>query len=103
MAERNNDDYVVNQPQMDKFVKAYEFFCGIAAECGGVVEPPKIEPKRINGGITAYFTVFYANGEKLQELSEIVGDMSAISIDSMSNGDVCISFNIPEVFRKSSS
>lgn len=103
MASRNDSDYEVNQPQMQKLIEAYSFFKRVADTSGGTVEPFKISPKAVHGGVTAYYTLFYLTGEDLKKLASIMGNMSAISIDSMANGDVCISFNVPNVFRKKSS
>lgn len=100
LASRNNDDYVVNKAQFDKLIDAYEFFSSIAAESGGSVEDVKLEPKQITGGVTAYFTLFYLHGAKqLDKFAEIIKSMTAISIDAMLDGTVCISFTIPGVFE----
>ena len=99
MGDRRNADYVVDQCQMQKLTEAYEFFCEIAADCDGSIEPLKLEPKRENGDITVYCTLLYLDGENLKKFGKLVGDMGAISIDSMSSGDICLSFTIPGVFR----
>lgn len=100
MESRRNSDYEIDKTQMQKLTRAYEFFAEIAERDGGVVDPLKLEPKAVSGGITAYFTVFYLSGDDMARFSEIVGDMSAISLDSTIDGDVCVSFNIPGVFKK---
>ena len=100
MASRNDSDYEVNQPQMQKLIEAYSFFKRVVDTSGGSIEPFRISPKAIHGGVTAYYPLFYLNGDDLKKLATIVGNMSAISIDSMSNGDVCISYNVPNVFKK---
>jgi len=99
LAERNNDDYVVNFEQMKKLKESYDFFAGLVEECGGEIEPLKLVPKEINGGVTVYMTLLYLSGENLKKFNDIVGNMSAVSIDAMDNGDVCISFTIPAVFK----
>ena len=92
---RNNDNFVVNEVQLKKLENAYAFFL----EHGKNVEL-KLVPREINGGITAYFTVLYLDGDDLARLSRIVGSMGALSIDSTVDGEVCISFTIPGIFRK---
>ena len=99
LAKLSNDDYIINVAQMGKLREAYKFFHDITEECGGEIEPLKLEPKEVNGGITVYMTLFYLSDENLKKFGEIVGNMSAISIDAMEDGDVCISFTIPGVFR----
>ena len=100
MASRNDADYEVNEEQMRKLIDSYAFFTEIAERDGGKVDKLRLKPKEINGGVTCYFTVFYLYGKDLQKFCEIVGNMSAISIDTTSDGDACISFTIPRVFKK---
>ena len=96
---RNDEDYVVNPVQMAKLVQAYQFFAEIAKRDGGSVDPFDITPRMVHSGITAYFPLFYLTGKDLRELAEIVGDMSALTLEATIDGEVCISFNIPNVFR----
>ena len=100
MSKRENADYEKCDEQMKKLSEAYQFFSDIAEEQNGRVDPLRIVPKEEHCGVTAYFTLFYLNGDELQRFSKIVGDMSAISIDSLTDGTVCISFTIPNVFKK---
>ena len=100
MASRSNSDYEVNPEQMQKLIDAYGYFMEIAAIYNGTVEPLKLEPKRINGGITAYFTVFHLAGENIKRFCEVVQGFSALSIDSLEDGTVCLSFTVPKVFRE---
>lgn len=95
MASRNDGEYDVNEVQLKKLENAYAFFM----EHGENVEL-KVIPREINGGITAYVTVFYLNGDDLTTLSGIIGNMGALSIDATTDGQVCISFTIPGVFYK---
>lgn len=100
MEALDDADFEVDQAQMQKFIESYGFFVKVAKTHGGVVEPFKIEPKRVNGGVTAYFTVFHLFGKELQEFCDIVRNMSALSIDSMKDGDICVSFTVPGVFKR---
>lgn len=95
MLSRKSSDYVECEEQMEKVKSAYSFFKSID---GCRMEPLKPNPIKENVGITAYFTVFYLYGDQIAEFQKIVGDMSALSIDALSDGTVCISFNIPNVF-----
>ena len=53
----------------------------------------------VHSGITAYFRVFYVALSEMEEFKEIVQDMTALTLDTTVDGEVCISFNIPNVFR----
>ena len=94
---RKNEDYVVNQPQMDKLVEVLEFFIDSAKELGGKVEPVRLVPKEEHGGVTATFLVFDIYGEKVQRFCKVMSYCFGITIDSTFDG-VCISCTIPEVF-----
>lgn len=100
MASRDNSDYEVNEGQMSKLLDAYKFFLELAHRGGGRVEELQLEPKQEFAGITAYFVVFDVSGEDLKRFAEIVGNCSAFGMDTTSDDEVCISFNIPEVFQK---
>ena len=99
MQSRDNADYTVNREQMQKLIDAYGFFNKIAQECGGTIEPFRIVPKEVNGGITAYFRVFHIFGDNVARFCEVVRNVSALSIDSLDNGTVCLSMTIPRVFK----
>lgn len=94
---RKNDDYVVNQVQMDKFVEVLDFFMNAARKSNGNVEPIDLSPKEEHGGVTATFIVFDICGEDVQQYCKVMSYASAISIDGTEDG-VCISVTIPNVF-----
>ena len=100
MESRNNSNYEADLVQFQKLIDAYGFFMELAALNNGRVEPLKLVPKEVSGGITAYFTVFYLTSENIQRFCDVVRDFAALSIDSMNDGSVCISFTIPKVFRR---
>lgn len=100
LASRSNRDYEVNQEQMDKFTEAYNFFVNTANKCNGDIAEVSLKPKEIHGGLTCEFTVFHLFGDQLREFSEVVKDMSALSIDAKTDGTVCISFTVPNVFKR---
>ena len=102
MDSRSDDDYEPNEIQMKKLLDAYAFFQRICEKSNGSVEKLELIPHEEYCGITAYFTLFYLYGDDLAEFSQIVGNMSAICIDAMLDGTVCISFNIPKVYYKKS-
>lgn len=94
---RKDDDYVINQPQMDKLIEVLNFFLDTAKECNGEVEPVKLIPRTEHGGVTATFVVFDIVGEVVQRFCDVMRYTSAITIDSTEDG-ICISVTVPEVF-----
>lgn len=94
---RKDSNYVINQPQMDKLIRLYEFFIGLADESCDQVEPMVLTPKEEHGGITAYFLVFDLAGEKVQEFCKALEACSAMGIETC-DGRVCISCTVPNVF-----
>lgn len=96
---RKDDDYAVNQPQMDKLVAVLNFFLDAASELDGKVEPVMLAPKEEHGGVTATFLVFDIYGDKVQRFCDVMRHTSAITIDSADEG-ICISCTVPDVFVK---
>lgn len=100
MELRKNEDYVVNQAQMDKFVEVLTFFTKATKKGHGKVESIDLKPKEEHGGLTATFVVFDVYGEEeVQKFSKVISYASAVTIDGTSDG-ICISLTIPNVFVK---
>ncbi len=95
---RKNDDFEVNPPQAEKFLKVWAFFQEAAERLNGEVEDLDIEPKGESGDISANFIVFDLSGEEISKFCEALSFCSAVSIDSYNDGRVCISCVVPEVF-----
>lgn len=94
---RDDDNYVINQPQMDKLIEVLNFFLDAAQKCNGKVEPVKLTPRAEHGGVTATFLVFDIYGEDIQKYCEVMSYTSAITIDATEDG-ICMSVTVPEVF-----
>lgn len=95
---RKDSDYIVNQPQMDKLIAVLEFFLDSARRLDGKVEPVTLKPREEHGGVTATFLVFDLFNEQVQRFCEVMKACSAITIDTLTSGGVCISCTVPEVF-----
>jgi len=98
MESRCNEDYTVNPIQFAKMVNAYHFFEEVAKAHGGRVDPIKIEPKEKHVGITAYCLLFDFYGDYMTRFADIMSDCLSLSIDALTDGTVCFSFLIPDVF-----
>lgn len=96
---RKDEDFEVNQDQMDKLVQLYRFFLDRADELDGKVEQLRLVPKEEHSGVTATFLVFDIVGENIQKFCDVMRYCSAISIDTCKDG-VCISCTVPNVFVK---
>lgn len=94
---RDDDNYVINQPQMDKLIEVLNFFLDAAQKCNGRVEPVKLTPRAEHGGVTATFLVFDIYGEDIQKYCKVMSYTSAITIDATEDG-ICMSVTVPEVF-----
>lgn len=95
---KENDDYVINQPQMDKLIETIDFFSNIAKKCDGELEPVNLVPKMECGGVTASFLVFDIIGDDIEDFRKVLGYVSAFTIDATTDGKVCLSITIPKVF-----
>ncbi len=94
---RSDDNYAINQPQMDKLIEVLEFFMNAARKSNGKVEPVSLVPKEEHGGVTATFIVFDIYGDDIQQYCKVMSYTSAITIDGTEDG-ICISVTVPEVF-----
>lgn len=94
---RNDDDYAINQPQMDKLIDVVDFFLDTANKSNGKVEPVRLLPRAEHGGVTATFVVFDIYGKDIQKYCDVIRHCSAMTIDSTDDG-ICISVTVPEVF-----
>lgn len=95
---RKDSDYVVNQPQMDRLVALLDYFIKKTQALCGKVDKVDLKPAELHGGVTANFLVFDSHGQDVQEFCRVLSYCSSVGIDSLSNGDICISCTIPNVF-----
>ena len=94
---RSEDDYIVNQPQLEKLMKIVEFFLEQPEHLGGSIESIDMNPKEEHGGVTATFLIFTMRGESVKKFCEVIQHASAVSIDGSEDG-ICISCTVPNVF-----
>ncbi len=98
MSLRKDEDYVINQPQMDKLVDIVKFFMTMTEKLSGKLEPVKLTPREEHGDITATFLVFDLCGSDIERFCDVVRHASAITIDATADCRVCISITVPNVF-----
>ena len=96
---RKNEDFVVNQPQLDKYLEAVSYFQHIAEnDPDTTIEPIKIIPKEQCGYLTVYCNIFYINGADIRAFSEVISYCSAFTVDPLIDDRVCISLTVPDVY-----
>ena len=95
---RKNSNFVVNQPQMDKLVHLLDFFIKMTKVMDGEVDPVDLQPAEEHGGVTARFWYFSIAGKDVETFASVIRHCSALSIDCLDTGEVCISCTIPNVF-----
>lgn len=100
LANRNNEDYEVNQPQMDKYTELYRFFIRIAKETHAKIEPIRYAPKEEHGDFVIYFQYFYLFDKDVQDFARVMSYTSAFDISVLTNGSVCMSMKVPNIFKK---
>lgn len=103
MRIRKDSDYIVNQPQMDKLTALVEFFIEVSKRTAGNVLPVDLRPAAEHGGVVAHFWYFNVAGSKVKSFCDVAQHCSAISIDALDTGEVCISCTIPNVFVRKDS
>lgn len=100
MSLRKDEDYVVNQAQMEKFIDVLDFFRDMVSDdSDGEITDIDLAPKEENGGITATFIVFDVYGENVKRYCDVMRHCSAIGIEARLNDKICISVTVPEVFK----
>lgn len=100
----NDSDYVVNQKQMEIFVKVQLYFYGlIDRNYGEWVHANVRSPKERNGYITVRvgFISFNGDTQKTKEFCQMLNEACSISIIPKAEGEyVDISLVIPDIFIK---
>lgn len=100
---REDKDYIVNQPQMEKFVELVEFFDYLAKSNNGRLEKIVLKPKEEHGDLTAIFLALDIWGEDIQKFSKVLSYTSAFGLDSRGDdGEVYIYMTVPDVFVRKS-
>lgn len=100
MAGRKDEDYEVNTPQMDKFAELYRFFIRISKENNCKLEPIRYSPKEEHGDLVVYFNLMYLYGNDVTEFTKVLSYASAFDISALSDGTVCMSMKIPNIFKR---
>lgn len=91
-------DFKINKHQLNEFLKVLSFFVDAAEQMDGNIQVAEIRPKDTVGWVSATFMVFNITGDDMARFCNVVRSCSAITIDSMVDGRICISCTIPEVF-----
>ena len=94
----DNEAYVVNLPQMEKYLDVLSFFEKMAVKLNGEVDPLELIPEEISADLIAYFPVFNVYLENLQSFLEVMQYCNIFCLDSLDDGRVCISVSVPDVF-----
>lgn len=96
--EANDDNYEINRTQWTKLLMILKYFNDFADRNGGSVEPCEIMPREEHGGVTAYFTVLDLREKDITKFCQMLMMSNAITIDATTDGRVCISLSVPDVF-----
>ena len=98
----NDDDFEINRPQWIKMLRVLKYFDDLTKRSNGTLEPCEVMPRIEHGGVTAYFTVLDIKETDIPSFCEALMQTSAITIDATTDGRVCISVSVPNVFRRKS-
>lgn len=99
MSLRKDEDYTINQPQMDKLCKVLELCIDSTIFHDSEVESVNLIPREEHGGVTVTFVLMSLNGEEeVARFCDVMRGCSAISIDATVDAKACISCTIPDVF-----
>ena len=98
LKDRNDEDYVINRPQWMKMLRVLKYFSDLADSCNGELVPTHVQPCLEHGGVTVYFTVLDLQGNDIIGFCHALALTNAVTIDSTTDGRVCISVSIPNVY-----
>lgn len=100
MAEANDEDYAIDETQLNKLLDIIEFLFDMCNKNNGAFEPCTLIPKRQHGGVTARFYMMSLAGEEIDRFCDVMRGASAISIDAELDGRICFSVTVPYVYKK---
>ena len=91
-------DFILNPPQALAFTTLVCRLQALAQEAGGTVEPIQLVPRLGCGGVTASLPLLDLYGDGLQRLCCVLRYASAVTVDALDDGSICISLTVPDVF-----
>lgn len=94
----SEEDFRINKHQLNEFLKVLSFFVDAAEQMNGNIQVAEIRPKDTVGWVSATFMVFNITGDDITRFCDVVKSCSAVTIDSMADGKICISATISKVF-----
>jgi len=95
---KSNDDFEINETQFEKYKEVLVFFRTLTKDDKEAKIEIRLEPKETIGGLTCTTYLFDLWGETLKEFNKVLSFCSAMSIDALNDGKVCISMTIPDIF-----
>lgn len=98
ISSKKDEDYEINPPQWFKLLRVIKYFFDLAKANNGKVVPCHLMPRFENGGVTAYFNVIDFHANDIPTLCEMLSQVSSITIDATTDGYVCVSVSVPNVY-----
>ena len=94
----SDEDYRLNPPQALAFTTLVCRLKALAQETDGTVEPIQLVPRLGCGYVTAFLPLLDLYGDSLQCFCRVLRYASAVTVDALENGNVCVSLTVPDVF-----
>ena len=98
ISSKKDEDYEINPPQWFKLLRVIKYFIDLSKANNGKVEPCTLMPRLEHGGVTAYFRVLDFKVRDIPTLCEMLTQVSSITIDATTDGYVCVSVSVPNVY-----
>lgn len=95
-----NRNFKIKEENFEKLYKIVEFFKHYVSENGGNIDKIDVAPEEIHAGVTASFVVFDIIGEQIQAFADVIKGASAFGIDTTTDGKLCISITVSDVFEE---
>lgn len=100
LMETFGKNFTLNPPQALAFTTLVCRLQTLAKKTGGAVEPVHLVPPLGCGDVTAVLPILNLSGKALQKLCHALRYASAVTVDALIDGNICISLTVPDVFIK---
>ena len=102
LQETSDEDFTLNPPQALAFSTLVCRLKALAQKTDGTVEPIHLVPRLGYGDVTAYLPLLALQGEEVHKLCCALRCATAVTVDALIDGNICISITVPDVFIEKS-
>lgn len=100
VSRRNNNDYIINEEQMEKLFSTIQFANFMVNRWGnGAVRTSSLEPRFKNGDVIVKCITFPVDENEMPAFRTILSYCSGFNVEPVLDDKVELTFTIPDVFK----